>query len=1660
MPVKNSCDSSAAGSYEQTLFLGCSVLSFSASAGWNGQASEITVELSQDTCSSPAGSRKYFWTSQVKRPDLAGYNQGFSEILRDSGKNAPGGAPDPLEYRSTTDPDPGIIFTSEDAIPAGKQIGDFKPNIGAPAFFKVSDFEFAGLIQSMTQKEAVGGNPTYSVKLVDPRPILDHAQIILDSYQGGHTNLLNLFNVYAYLESKGLQVAPEVLASNSTASFGSATGRVGGSRRNERGIPWNLIKMALQDLTGTSPTFRAAGLNKWSAGSIFYRGASGYGYGEIGDAQPINIPNIVESPDGIARYHLDLDEVPFSNDNNYRVSGSTLSISELLNQVCGDAGLDYYIELLPTNNSMTGLAELVIKVRTVSRRSAPAFNEIRNFINENDINNDGGGIISNSYGRELRSEVNSTFVVGGKVRSYFEGYRSNGDYITPFWGLDTDGNMHLSYQFEEDTYKNIVDDETVKDYTWAVRLDLRQMPRDYGTAVLHMGTEGLDPTIAPINVIQNDHFIWVYEEELRVALTDKDSFIKLLGISERNSALRWLIHSVYASMGKGGGLVNLGVAGIDGVLGPGATLTIAPTFAGFAGAGPWTPTEQMEKLIDDLISSIYDWIHNYAESFYGKSFLTVLPNIRASIDSETGQLQYTDIPSTDGAWPAKWVNDPLLPAGGTWVDTSTNISRGNSTVHKVFTMDNPSVQMDVFKSEKGLVQPILKYSGPSDIKSSDLVINNSLEYATTSMFAGITDTRASTVRKVATNDPITGKERWVQDTYLLAEVDERMYKGTPNLADLNRFANTHSIVLTTEEGSSRSRKIDQMNESRMPTTKLTNAVADPKLRVKLRNKANTTVAGWTSILSYLPPKMIMPDAFGVPLESNTRTYGPWAEVGGSPISNNMSVSYGSANPGGVKCEIDQGLVPWEYNGLAYMNAAGAAKVFNSSTKVQQNERGEVTVPGYPTRSLGGVLTQITTATSNLYKYEDRDMFRGENIYQNGNRVVNDIVANKNGNIYSQYRGGHSSVLCPTCTSVGGANITNVSVTVGPQGVTTAYTISTFTPTFGRFSKLNADRIKQAGLTKLDIERSIRSRLRQAAKRVAAKRGAAVNWRYSIGGKDPKTSTSPAIWFAGQLTEDGRRKIVTAPDYHTLGSFVDSAYNSSSIMTMDGFFRPVSTTGGSITGADGQFIEGATKAASGLPRINVQAASGSSDSYAKYGYSQGFGAAPPLNEYSGLPIRQMYLDFLSDPGHNSGVFSKDYVKYNDAHSESFRVHGSVSGHDVEGVARKTYSWLTGTLPKTGLSLLLHTTGVAGATNSFYADDYRFMALRGPLMMQSWGYDLNGRPIPNSGDYNIRDGNFKPSSGLTDKFKENWLADSRDWPVAPIDLRFDRERGVWTTPPAYRMYQVEASVDVAAGATGTFSVIKSTGDFSDVSGQPILDPTIRVENWTDSTVSRGAKNLAYYDTAESKYWLVGGGGGGKVLAGVCKSGIAASWQSTEKSMKDGHIVVWPLILPDEYDASKTYGVGDQVIISASGHDTTIEYREGDLVTYKEYIGRASEGVGYNNECEDVVYKATQGHPPGEFNVGGTGAENWARVLEPIKRWKAVGSDPIEGPPAAANGDWELQQGVRYINDTGCDVQWAHGMSTPPEQGHYVEGHVGSDILVWYDCNIIPGWVNIEG
>jgi len=117
--------------------------------------------------------------------------------------------------------------------------------------------------------------------------------------------------------------------------------------------------------------------------------------------------------------------------------------------------------------------------------------------------------------------------------------------------------------------------------------------------------------------------------------------------------------------------------------------------------------------------------------------------------------------------------------------------------------------------------------------------------------------------------------------------------------------------------------------------------------------------------------------------------------------------------------------------------------------------------------------------------------------------------------------------------------------------------------------------------------------------------------------------------------------------------------------------------------------------------------------------------------------------------------------------------------------------------------------------------RFFAFRGPMMLHGWGYDTEGYPVPNKADEPAefdsvgrpkrfvltssgtndftKDGKFLPNSGeflgdiigagyvkengqWTRKpskyFHLNWGERNDLWPIGPIDLRWDRERKVWT------------------------------------------------------------------------------------------------------------------------------------------------------------------------------------------------------------------------------------------------------------------------------------------
>ena len=79
--------------------------------------------------------------------------------------------------------------------------------------------------------------------------------------------------------------------------------------------------------------------------------------------------------------------------------------------------------------------------------------------------------------------------------------------------------------------------------------------------------------------------------------------------------------------------------------------------------------------------------------------------------------------------------------------------------------------------------------------------------------------------------------------------------------------------------------------------------------------------------------------------------------------------------------------------------------------------------------------------------------------------------------------------------------------------------------------------------------------------------------------------------------------------------------------------------------------------------------------------------------------------------------------------------------------------------------------------------RGAAIRGPIVVHGWGYDINGKPVPNQ----------NPSSP-NKNFAYNWLTKPVTWPTGPIDLRWDASRGVWVSPPNERLLAAQLLQDL--------------------------------------------------------------------------------------------------------------------------------------------------------------------------------------------------------------------------------------------------------------------------
>ena len=180
--------------------------------------------------------------------------------------------------------------------------------------------------------------------------------------------------------------------------------------------------------------------------------------------------------------------------------------------------------------------------------------------------------------------------------------------------------------------------------------------------------------------------------------------------------------------------------------------------------------------------------------------------------------------------------------------------------------------------------------------------------------------------------------------------------------------------------------------------------------------------------------------------------------------------------------------------------------------------------------------------------------------------------------------------------------------------------------------------------------------------------------------------------------------------------------------------------------------------------------------------------------------------------------------------------------------------------------------------------RPIALRGPMIMQGWGLDFLGNPIPNAGAPDAATGVIYPLSAYNNMYQKNYLINSPDWPTAPIDLRFNKFHGTWISPGMIICGTISGA-DIVGGGQGNLQIY--------INNTP-TNETMKIWNfYTDSqaTAPQNYKAIVGYDLLSNKWTIqslacaiapMGGGGGG---GGGDNNGTSAGNTGTDTGTDTG-------------------------------------------------------------------------------------------------------------------------------------------------------------------------------
>lgn len=1318
--------------------------------------------------------------------------------------------------------------------------------IGSPAFFSVCEamgknegdpgcFEFGGIVINASIEQSSAGE-IYKITMVDPRSLLENFTIVVSDNLSGPIKHRNYFNAYAYYEHNVLPKELKYDHNQDAMLLPNSPGDddpiipegdntktdcdvFGYADSNDRGMTYRKVLQALQnDNNGRGPMVYSPN------------------YGEPYNPQVTPLFNQFLNNRNLHEgnvFRLDLSDMP-NPPQYYRVSGPSISLLQLISEVCDVLGREFIVTLergIGANNE-----PYIIKIKT--KKIKPLNNNQNNILSK--IIPYQGASTNLTYGKELRIEKSRHILLGDKRHDIYQSAE-----IEFYFGEDSDGNP-------------IVPRPSADGCGFEIDIEIKDL------------NVSLNCPLFDLNNTLLERKVTITEADIRAALGSLQLWKIRVGSTtipgDFNAVLRHnypnlesnLVSKLFDSLGSG-------FEATEHALGMRAIVDAAS-----AADASMTATLAHNQAKD--LETIHAFIANIGKIYYGRKYLVALDGEmcvkplgfydenyfrnpdeindgRVVINPTYGcekegevlipdnpfqilkEKEYSHVPTNAGGWWEKC--ETLLGLedegarflGDFYPGVSLSFFRGDDDprVQPFARFDSSDIKVK-FTSSFGYREP--DPSKPNQFVQIVDIISEINEDETIEATCGALDTSlfnpndylairqsggicTPPIKKEINEDqPVPGilidetkelneepKIIWIK-----FQVEEKLYihEGRPkaviefNAPCLKKLCGDQglwheSLMFVAEALAATSGMLSASSGTNSPEDALGNLKSTPVIcgvpvSTGLMQAQSAIDASAINSKGYFPTAE-KPTAVAIPVRNNLLTYGPW-------YSTNFKTG-----SGGVNFIQNSDLSPWVFSSTKAMNDIAENLLKEAETPLSEIETGTIDYPYWPELNLGFL----------------------EN----------------------------------------GPNLTSINVTFGGNGILTNYNFQTYTPKFGKLGNLASQQLQETAknkqkLTKLIQQRNIEKyKIERKLKNYApvridipetrsGLRNTASLQRVMCG----ETYDFQIIGGNGDSIEFNQRTAVGTDTLEKSMLELRYDYNKKAYMSLDGLYSPLAINPVSL---DNHYLPGF------IPGYTGSSIGYSGEDIIYHSYNSGIlnidklsspvAPHPPFMDsgsgVSNIRINNQYLNPLANP---------DSIPYTseDAHL----------GHSIDIVGRENH------IPQSGLINSLYNID----DQSKYSDNYRFLGMRGPIVLHSWGYDTEGKPIPNAIDDEklAQSGIFaveiaesgNSATGLTNHFLKDWLQKPASWPVGPIDLRFDRERGVWVSPQPYKI--VVAKLDEFLPASGEAEATLILGDekLYDGDGTVVAEnqAKIKIVDRIGVSYEKDTKGYCYYDTHSSNYIML--------------------------------------------------------------------------------------------------------------------------------------------------------------------------------------------------------------